>query len=58
MRYVFAFLLTMVAVLTTFVTCVFLNRVFECNITFDEFTFILVMNFMFQYYCDTLKRKN
>lgn len=57
MRYVFGFLLTIVTVLVTFLICVFLNRVFECNMTFDDFTFMLVFNLMFQYCSDIFKKK-
>lgn len=57
MRYLFSLLITIGALAVSFVVFVFVCWLSGQKPTVNDYTFVLVVNLMWQFYHETLKRK-
>lgn len=58
MKCIFAFLLVILTLAISLSICVLVGLLLEHKPTIEDFTFILIVNLMWQYYIDLLKREN
>lgn len=56
MRYLYAVLITLVCLVVSFAVYAFMCWILGLRLTQADFTFVLVMNLMIQFYSDVLKR--
>ncbi len=58
MKYLFALLMTVAVLAVSAIVYAFLCWIIENRPTFSGFTLVLVVNLMFQFYCETFKGKD
>jgi len=57
MRYLFSFLITIIILIVSFVAYAFVCWLFDNKPTFTNFTFVLIVNLMWQFYHEGMKDK-
>ena len=57
MRYLFSFLITIIILIVSFVAYAFVCWLFDNKPTFTNYTFVLIVNLMWQFYHEGMKDK-